>query len=68
MDAKSKLKRVTLQGEVPSPIDAPKGCTFSTRCPYAMDICREVKPILRISKSANPVHEVACHLETPPSK
>jgi oligopeptide/dipeptide ABC transporter ATP-binding protein len=63
-----KLHKVTLQGEVPSPIDAPPGCTFSTRCPFAMEICRNEKPILKIAKSGSAGHQVACHLETPPNR
>lgn len=68
MDASSKVKRTTLQGEVPSPIDVPTGCAFSTRCPYVMDICRSEKPLLKIAKGKSAGHQVACHLETPPGK
>ena len=50
--------RITLQGEVPSPIHTPSGCPFHPRCPYAMDVCRREMPQL---KSYMPGHEAACH-------
>lgn len=54
-------KRQVLQGEVPSPINKPKGCAFHTRCPYCKDICKEVEP--QLCPSANdPEHLCACHL------
>ncbi len=47
-----------LEGEVPSPINLPKGCVFSTRCSHCEKICIEERPRLRkISES----HHVACH-------
>lgn len=52
-------KRIILEGDVPSPINAPKGCTFCTRCPKATDVCREVRPQLEEVKKD---HWVACHL------
>jgi oligopeptide/dipeptide ABC transporter ATP-binding protein len=44
---------------VPSPINPPPGCTFHTRCPYAMDRCRQEVPVL---KEIGPGHGVSCHL------
>jgi oligopeptide/dipeptide ABC transporter ATP-binding protein len=51
--------RVVLTGDVPSPSNPPPGCRFHTRCPLAMDICRQVQPPL-IALSAQ--RRVACHL------
>lgn len=48
-----------LQGDIPSPLDMPKGCPFSGRCPKCSDICREKKPEL---KKIGEKHFAACHL------
>ena len=40
-------KRIVLKGELPSPLNPPKGCVFSTRCPYVTDRCRVDRPPLR---------------------
>jgi dipeptide transport system ATP-binding protein len=39
-------KRIVLTGELPSPLNPPKGCVFSTRCPYAVAHCHEERPPL----------------------
>ncbi len=51
-------KRIILEGEIPNPLTPPKGCVFSTRCPYAKEICREQTPVLKEMSSG---HQVACH-------
>lgn len=55
--AKSQ-ERVVMEGEIPSPIDPPKGCPFHTRCPHAMDKCREECPAMHQVDG----RQVACHL------
>ena len=54
--------RIPIEGELPSPMNAPKGCRFCTRCPLACDKCRESAPEL---KEVRPGHQVACHLVKP---
>jgi oligopeptide transport system ATP-binding protein len=51
--------RIILKGDVPSPINPPKGCKFAGRCSKAKDICYETRPELRELKLG---HFVACHL------
>ncbi|WP_237036850.1 ABC transporter ATP-binding protein [Mediannikoviicoccus vaginalis] len=53
------LKRIKLEGEIPSPIHPPKGCRFHERCPYAKDICSEVEPEFREVEDG---HFVSCHI------
>src|SRR5438067_114625 len=55
------VEEIVLSGEMPSPLNPPKGCHFHPRCPAAMDICREVAPrTIRVGKT----HTVSCHLYT----
>ncbi|MBQ6384877.1 MAG: ABC transporter ATP-binding protein [Lachnospiraceae bacterium] len=51
-------RRVQLTGEIPSPLNAPSGCPFHTRCPYATDACKESMPEFR---ELEPGRFVACH-------
>lgn len=57
-DLEKQKKRIILEGDVPSPIDLPKGCPFVGRCRYATEECHNSKPEL---KEVKPGHFVACH-------
>lgn len=61
-DQEAQKQRQILTGDVPSPINTPKGCNFSGRCPVACDKCKESKPVLQ---EVRPNHYVACHLVQP---
>lgn len=59
-DPTRQLDRQVLKGDVPSPINPPKGCHFHPRCPECFDRCKIEDPVLR---SVEEGHEAACHLE-----
>lgn len=46
-DPRSREERQILEGEIPNPMHAPKGCPFSSRCPVVMDVCHTEKPVLQ---------------------
>ncbi|SFI50890.1 dipeptide transport system ATP-binding protein [Bosea sp. OK403] len=52
-----KRERIVLKGELPSPLNPPKGCVFSTRCPHVTDLCRSERPPARELDQ----RLVACH-------
>ncbi len=62
-----RRKRIILAGDLPSPVNIPKGCRFHTRCPLAQAICREVEPPFEDKTGRG--HFAACHFSdqvTPP--
>ncbi|MBE3596703.1 MAG: dipeptide ABC transporter ATP-binding protein [Hydrogenibacillus sp.] len=64
-EPKARRERIILRGDIPNAANPPQGCVFHTRCPKAMDVCREVKPELA---EVAPGHWTACHLHTVSTK
>ena len=60
-DPTRKAERIVLEGDVPSPINPPPGCSFHPRCPFAEKICSEKEPELAFDGD----HGVSCHLFGP---
>ncbi|MGH2619815.1 MAG: oligopeptide/dipeptide ABC transporter ATP-binding protein, partial [Anaerolineales bacterium] len=60
-EAEESLKpaKIVSVGEIPSPVNVPPGCSFHTRCPHVMDICRSVDPVM-VDMGAE--HIARCHL------
>ncbi len=59
-----KPKKVISTGEIPSPVNVPTGCSFNTRCPFVMDVCHKIDPLMVEAGSG---HTVRCHLFSQPS-
>jgi len=57
-DVEAERERITLKGELPSPISPPSGCPFRTRCPLATEKCAKDTPALAEVKKG---HFAACH-------
>mgnify|MGYP006275878469 CR=1 FL=1 len=57
-DPDAKSKQIILEGDVPSPVNPPSGCTFHPRCPHRIDVCDKVVP--QLGKDQNG-HVIACH-------
>ena len=56
-EIEAKRERIILKGDVPSPINPPSGCPFHTRCPFAIEECKQIVPQLVEIK---PNHTAAC--------
>jgi oligopeptide transport system ATP-binding protein len=61
-DMDRKKERVLLQGDVPSPVNPPSGCSFHPRCAYREAICDQIEPPLDFDGDS---HGVACHVFGP---
>jgi oligopeptide transport system ATP-binding protein len=61
--AGKEKSRILLKGDVPDPSDPPSGCRFHPRCPLAIKICGERKPLLTIKEGKGKRHLVSCHLQ-----
>jgi oligopeptide/dipeptide ABC transporter ATP-binding protein len=57
-DPTRKRNRIILEGDVPSPLNPPPGCSFHSRCAFAREICKTVEPAFAEVGSG---HHVACH-------
>ena len=58
-DPDTETQRVVVRGEVPSPLNPPSGCRFHPRCPVAMPVCSDERPVFQ---ELEPGHWVACYL------
>ena len=59
---RGKRKGIVLQGDLPSPLDPPKGCPFVTRCPLAEETCKDARPPL---VEVSPAHHIRCRVRAP---
>ena len=57
LDGVERPERIVLKGELPSPLNPPLGCVFSTRCPHVEERCRAERPVARALDG----RLVACH-------
>ncbi len=63
-EEKVRPEKIRPRGEIPSPVDIPPGCSFNTRCPFVMDVCRQTDPVMT---DGAPGHQVRCHLFSQPT-
>ena len=61
-DMNKKKDRVALEGDLPSPVNPPSGCTFHPRCSFREALCSQTEPPLELSADG---HGVACHVFGP---
>lgn len=59
---RGKRKGIVLQGDLPSPLNPPKGCPFVTRCPLAEETCKDARPPL---VEVSPAHHIRCRVRAP---
>jgi peptide/nickel transport system ATP-binding protein len=59
-DLARQRRRLTIEGDIPSPVDPPAGCRFHPRCPRAQDVCRVSEPLL-VPAPGDAGHFTACH-------
>ena len=64
-EPEARGRKRSLTGDVPSPIDRPKGCPFHPRCPWVQDRCKAERPLLR---QIAPDQFAACHFAEPGKK
>jgi oligopeptide/dipeptide ABC transporter ATP-binding protein len=64
-DIAKRRERVVLQGDVPSPVNPPSGCTFHPRCSYREAVCSQAEPPLEFGADG---HGVSCHVFGPEKK
>lgn len=57
-DPDHQMNQIILEGDVPSPVNPPSGCTFHPRCRHKIDVCTEVVPVLGKDQNG---HVIACH-------
>jgi oligopeptide/dipeptide ABC transporter ATP-binding protein len=57
-DPRRKKQRILLEGDVPSPINPPSGCSFHPRCRYCQEICTQAIPVMQDIEQG---HRAACH-------
>ena len=60
--AQRAKQEIVLEGDIPDPLSPPSGCAFRTRCPHAMDICAQVRPLPTAVEGGG---WAACHLLGP---
>jgi oligopeptide/dipeptide ABC transporter ATP-binding protein len=58
-DPETKKEKIILTGDVPNPVNPPKGCRFHPRCAHAKDICKAAEPQLEVASAGG--RTVACH-------